>query len=46
MIIVFTCTAKDCPNEGIEYRMEQTNKKTMCGGCKATLTGTVEENNG
>ena len=49
MITLFTCNKPECPNEGVEYRMEDANPIAMCGGCKVTLIGTPEqeeENNG
>ena len=49
MITLFECTADECPNAGIVYRMEDANPTAMCGGCKQTLIGKPEqeeENNG
>jgi hypothetical protein len=49
MITLFTCNEPECPNVGIEYRMEDANPIAMCGGCKQDLIGKPEqeeENNG
>ena len=43
MITLFTCTATDCPNTGIEYRMIECNPVAECGGCHQTLIGTIEQ---
>lgn len=43
MIFVFTCNNAECPNVGIEYRMEDANPTAMCGGCKQQLIGTPEQ---
>lgn len=43
MITLFTCTATECPNTGIEYRMEDANLTAECGGCHQTLIGTPEQ---
>lgn len=43
MITLFTCNAEGCPNCGIEYRMIDANPTAMCGGCKETLIGTIEQ---
>jgi hypothetical protein len=43
MITLFTCYEPECPNAGIVYHMEDANPTALCGGCKATLTGTIEE---
>jgi len=43
MITLFTCNELECPNVGIEYRMEDANSVAMCGGCKQTLIGTIEQ---
>jgi hypothetical protein len=43
MITQFICEAEGCPNEGILYRMEDANPTAMCGGCKKTLIGTIEQ---
>lgn len=42
MITLHVCTAKDCPNEGVEYRVEDAPALVECGGCGAHLTP-VEE---
>jgi hypothetical protein len=42
IITTFICHANDCPNKDIEYRMVDAKETAMCGGCKATLTGTKE----
>jgi hypothetical protein len=46
MVTLFICNEVDCPNAGILYRMEDANPTAICGGCKATLNGTIEEQNG
>ena len=43
MITLFECTADECPNAGIVYRMAEANPTAMCGGCKKTLIGTIEQ---
>lgn len=43
MITLFICTDTECPNAGIEYRMEDANPTAMCGGCKKTLIGKPEQ---
>ena len=43
MIITFICNAEGCPNEGIVYRMEDSELKANCGGCWAPLQGTIEQ---
>lgn len=43
MITLFTCNEPECPNVGIEYRMEDANPTAMCGGCKQDLIGTIEQ---
>ena len=43
MITLFTCNEPECPNVGIEYRMAEANPTAMCGGCKQTLIGTIEQ---
>ena len=43
MITLFTCNEPECPNEGIEYRMEDANPIAMCGGCKQNLIGIIEQ---
>ena len=43
MITLFTCNAEECANSGIEYRMIDANPVAMCGGCKQTLIGTIEQ---
>lgn len=42
MILIFTCNAEGCPNEGIAYRMADAEPKANCGGCWASLQGTPE----
>lgn len=42
-IIQFTCNAEGCPNEGIVYRMEDSELTANCGGCWASLAGTPEQ---
>jgi len=43
MITLFTCTKAECPNVDIEYRMIDATPTAMCGGCKQTLIGTIEQ---
>jgi hypothetical protein len=43
MITIFECTADECPNQGVVYRMEDANPTAMCGGCKKTLIGIIEQ---
>ena len=42
MITLFTCNVPECPNQGVEYRVEDAPELVVCGGCQATLTGTPE----
>jgi len=42
MITLFTCTAAECPNKDVEYRVEDAPELVTCGGCQAPLTGTQE----
>lgn len=37
MITTFKCLTAGCPNEGIDYNMEDSPESVMCGGCKAIL---------
>ncbi len=39
MITLVTCFEPGCPNEGVEYRMEDASPVVMCGGCKKDLVG-------
>jgi hypothetical protein len=36
-MITFTCTAKDCANENIDYNFLGNPEFGECGGCKAIL---------
>jgi hypothetical protein len=42
MITLFTCTATECPNKDLEYRVEDAPAVVICGGCQARLTGKPE----
>lgn len=43
MITLFTCTQDNCPNTGLEYRVEDAPALVVCGGCQTPLTGVKED---
>lgn len=43
MITLFICNEEGCANSGVLYRMEDANPVAICGGCKAVLIGTPEQ---
>jgi hypothetical protein len=42
MITLFSCTVTECPNKGVEYRVEDAPELVNCGGCQTSLTGVAE----
>jgi hypothetical protein len=43
MITLFTCTAEDCANKDITYRVEDAPGLVTCGGCGVKLDGVPSE---